>query len=705
MDHLLFDDKTLTSKPSEYSVSEISEILKLTLEETFSFVRIRGEISGLKTHSSGHIYFNLKDENAVLNTVCWRGVASSLPFRPEDGLEVICSGKISIYAGRSNYQLIINKIEIAGEGALLALLEKRKKKLEAEGIFDPAHKKSLPYLPKIIGVITSPTGAVIKDILHRIQDRFPTHVLVWGVPVQGQDAVGKIVDAIKGFNSMTQQKPEVIIVARGGGSIEDLMPFNEESVVRAVFESEIPIISAVGHETDTTLIDFAADLRSPTPTAAAEACVPVKRDLEYFITKIDERLKLSLPNMIKRSEDRLRLTSFSLYQFASRLDKIEDRIQNLWQMVSKSFEYYIATQNQRVINLGKLLNSYDYKNVLKRGYAVIRSESNVVSSVKGYLRDSRKIYGIDFSTLIPRFDQSDNILYAKYTDRYDEAPINQECTPVRLAAGGLCDPRGKAGFYPGGTRDKTYCPIVQDQSSAQCTGLKKGFNDPKAMELFCPGSMISPTSEHGKRICLSGSAGEWLFETKEGYYKYISGTSPSEFFKQNCNKPFPSKYCSSISGGLTVPAIEVASASSGWATWPAGKANTTQTGTCATALGFVERKKFTVWDYPQDVICANPTVTGSACTNKFNDFNNNVKVAVNNKLATKAKNAADTESRNLTDSEITAEWGTIDPFIVGYSSVPEGWYYRWWISNLPPKRLIDDLGNTTIENPCVKGNP
>ena len=212
------------NKPSvpEFSVSEISEILKMTIEETFSFVRIKGEISGLKV-INGHIYFTLKDEKAILNSVCWKGTAASLPFKPEDGLEVICSGKITTYAARSNYQLTVSKMEVAGIGALLALLEKRKQKLAAEGLFDESRKKPLPFLPKTIGVITSPTGAVIKDILHRIQDRYPVHVLVWGVLVQGQEAAKQVADAIHGFNNLPEHlpKPDLLIVARGGGSIED----------------------------------------------------------------------------------------------------------------------------------------------------------------------------------------------------------------------------------------------------------------------------------------------------------------------------------------------------------------------------------------------------------------------------------------------------------------------------------------------------
>ena len=272
----------------EFSVTELSTALKRTVEGGFSHVRVRAEISGLNRAASGHLYLKLKDEKSVIDGICWRGVADKLSFRPEDGLEVICSGKITIYPARSTYQMVIERMEIAGVGALMALLEERKKKLAAEGLFDQSKKTKLPFIPKVIGVVTSPTGAVIRDILHRLNDRFPRHVIIWPVLVQGDKAAFQIVSAIEGFNKIKEgsanTRPDLLIVARGGGSVEDLWPFNEEIVVRAVAASHIPIISAVGHETDTTLIDFASDLRAPTPTAAAELAVPVLVDLNYTIT-------------------------------------------------------------------------------------------------------------------------------------------------------------------------------------------------------------------------------------------------------------------------------------------------------------------------------------------------------------------------------------------------------------------------------------
>jgi exodeoxyribonuclease VII large subunit len=273
----------VVSNVPEYTVSELSSALKRSIEENFAVVRVRGEVSGFKRVASGHCYMALKDTDAVLDAVCWRNTAIRLPVKPEDGMEVICTGRLTTYPGRSKYQLIIDTVELAGIGALLKLLEDRRQKLAAEGLFVAERKKKLPYLPEVIGVVTSPTGAVIRDILHRLADRFPRRVLLWPVAVQGDSAAAQVAAAIEGFNRLVPggrvPRPDVIIVARGGGSLEDLMAFNEEVVVRAAAASAIPLISAVGHETDTTLIDHASDRRAPTPTAAAEMAVPVRLDL------------------------------------------------------------------------------------------------------------------------------------------------------------------------------------------------------------------------------------------------------------------------------------------------------------------------------------------------------------------------------------------------------------------------------------------
>lgn len=279
----LLDEPVAAPNVAEFSVSELSFALKRTLEDTYGYVRVRGELGRVSKPGSGHIYLDLKDEKAVLNGVIWKGVAGRLQIQPEQGLEVIVSGKITTFPGQSRYQIVIDTMEPAGAGALMALLEERKKKLAAEGLFEESRKRELPYLPRVIGVVTSPTGAVIRDILHRLNDRFPRHVLVWPVRVQGEKCAQEVANGINGFNALPDDggnpKPDLIIVARGGGSLEDLWGFNEEIVVRAAAASEIPLISAVGHETDWTLIDYASDWRAPTPTAAAERAVPVRADL------------------------------------------------------------------------------------------------------------------------------------------------------------------------------------------------------------------------------------------------------------------------------------------------------------------------------------------------------------------------------------------------------------------------------------------
>lgn len=319
------------------SISEISALLKRTVEDRFGFVRVRGELSGVKRAASGHLYLSLKDESARLDGVMWRGSVQRLGFRPADGVEVIATGKLTTYPGRSNYQIVIDRMEIAGEGALLALLEKTKARLEAEGLFAPARKRPLPFLPRVIGVVTSPTGAVIRDILNRLRDRFPSHVLVWPVLVQGQGAAGQVAAAVRGFSAIPAgsavPRPDIVIVARGGGSIEDLWSFNEEEVVRAVAESTIPVISAVGHETDTTLCDFAADVRAPTPTAAAEMAVPVHGELAATLADLRARQSRAAVRLFAQARERLDLRARRLPQphtllqaQAQRLDDLGERL-------------------------------------------------------------------------------------------------------------------------------------------------------------------------------------------------------------------------------------------------------------------------------------------------------------------------------------------------------------------------------------------
>lgn len=293
----------------EFTVSEISGAVKRSIEDQFGRVRVRGEIGRVSRPGSGHLYFDLKDDRSVLAAVTWKGQAARLQTRPEEGIEVIATGRLTTFPGQSKYQMIVDQIEPAGAGALMVMLEKRRKALAAEGLFDDDRKLALPFLPRVIGVVTSPSGAVIRDILHRLRDRFPTHVLIWPVAVQGQDCAPQVAAAIRGFNDMSPQgpipRPDVVIVARGGGSLEDLWGFNEEIVVRAAAESGIPLISAVGHETDTTLIDFASDRRAPTPTAAAEMAVPVRADLAARLTEIGLRMMRAEHNSLQRQRQRL----------------------------------------------------------------------------------------------------------------------------------------------------------------------------------------------------------------------------------------------------------------------------------------------------------------------------------------------------------------------------------------------------------------
>ncbi len=406
-----------SSNAHEYSVSEISGALKRTVENTFGYVRVRGEIGNQKRASSGHFYFDLKDEKSVLNSICWKGTMDKLNFSLDAGLEVICTGKLTTYPGRSSYQLIVERVEPAGAGALMALLEQRKAKLMAEGLFDPARKKELPFLPEKIGVVTSPTGAVIRDILHRISERFPLHVQVWPVRVQGEGAAEEIAAAITGFNNLAE-KPDIIIVARGGGSLEDLWAFNEEIVVRAVADSKIPLISAIGHETDTTLIDFAADLRAPTPTAAAELAVPVRAELLGWVKEVDsrlyrsvdqllralqekiaglarglprpteiifaqqqrlddraERLAVALPNWLANKEKSLQVISAALspHNLRQIINLRAERLQPFAGRAQQAMNNRLQKETMRLENSARMLASLDYHNTLKRGFALVKS--------------------------------------------------------------------------------------------------------------------------------------------------------------------------------------------------------------------------------------------------------------------------------------------------------------------------------------------
>lgn len=390
-----------TPAPSlpEFTVSEISFEIKRFVETTFNHVRVKGEIFGAKRADSGHWYLSLKDENAVLSAVCWKGVASRLPLKPEDGLEVIATGKITTFAGKSSYQLVIENMEVAGAGALLKLLEERKQKFAAEGLFDAVHKKPLPFLPRVIGVVTSGSGAVIRDIIHRVRDRFPTHILVWPTPVQGEGAAEKIAAAIAGFNRIRSgdnlPRPDVLIVARGGGSLEDLWPFNEECVIRAVFASEIPLISAVGHETDTMLIDYVSDRRAPTPTGAAEFAVPVKAELTAGLNNLNARLLNSglrffserrnyLDGLSRGIPNLAQILQEASQKFDDRIERLNNAFKTLLSNKALAVDhanlrpYYIQNivekKQENLNNLMLRLSSVSVEAVLKRGFAWVRNQ-------------------------------------------------------------------------------------------------------------------------------------------------------------------------------------------------------------------------------------------------------------------------------------------------------------------------------------------
>lgn len=360
----------------EMSVSDVSRLLKGVVETAFARVKIRGEISGVKKSSAGHIYFTLKDDSAVIDAVSWRGQNASFAHFINDGLEVVACGKITVYPMRSNYQIVVDSLVPYGEGALLKLLEERKKKLAEEGLFAPERKKPLPFLPKVIGVVTSPSGAVIRDIINRVSDRFPSHILLWPTAVQGQGAAEEIAAAIKGFNEIkanesSVQRPDVIIVARGGGSIEDLWPFNEEIVVRAAAESEIPLVSAVGHETDFTLIDFAADLRAPTPTGAAEMVVPVRIDLLRRVNQCAARLPDAIVGILDKAEHKIKGLVAGLPDLSGIVDVYVQKLDDKEEKLNFTIRNYMQRVTDKLAHLTRILELCSYQKVLQRGFALV----------------------------------------------------------------------------------------------------------------------------------------------------------------------------------------------------------------------------------------------------------------------------------------------------------------------------------------------
>jgi exodeoxyribonuclease VII large subunit len=400
------------------SVSQLSSALKRVVEDGFGRVRVRGELSGTKRAASGHLYASLKDENALIDMVMWKGQAGRLAFRPEDGVEVIATGRLTTFPGRSKYQLVADSMEVAGEGALMLLFERLKARLRAEGLFDRP-KQPIPRLPRVIGVVTSPTGAVIRDILHRLGDRFPVRVLVWPVLVQGDGAAAQVAAAVRGFDALAATggvlpRPDLVIVARGGGSIEDLWAFNEEAVVRAIADSSIPVISAVGHETDVTLADHAADLRAPTPTAAAELAVPVRSELAANLAALHGRSLEAVHRLRQRASERFgslaRLLPRREALYAGqrqRLDELQDRLARgmagRMALVHDRFAQRarslrpalllrrIGNDGERLAGLVRLLISLDPRALLARGYAMVRDASGALVTSAAAAREAERM--------------------------------------------------------------------------------------------------------------------------------------------------------------------------------------------------------------------------------------------------------------------------------------------------------------------------
>ncbi|MBO9446221.1 exodeoxyribonuclease VII large subunit [Ruegeria sp. R14_0] len=379
----LLDDPIPGQNTPEYTVSDISGEVKRTLEGTFGRIRVRGEVGRVFKARSGHLYYDIKDDRNVLACTTWKGQISGLSVVPEEGLEVVVTGRLTAFCAQSKYNLNVDEVAVAGQGALMALLEKRKKQLEAEGLFAPERKKPLPYLPQIIGVVTSPSGAVIRDILHRLRDRFPRKVLIWPVAVQGANCAPEVARAIEGFNKLTPggalPRPDLIIVARGGGSIEDLWGFNEEVVARATAASDIPLISAVGHETDTTLIDFVSDRRAPTPTAAAELAVPVRMELLAWTGEQGARLSRAATDAVQRRSQRLRDLSRALPRPDSLLNTPRQRLDLIADRLAPALNRGVQNRRLQVVELSAHLRPSTLRNLVSSRNEALRNLSSRLS--------------------------------------------------------------------------------------------------------------------------------------------------------------------------------------------------------------------------------------------------------------------------------------------------------------------------------------
>jgi exodeoxyribonuclease VII large subunit len=499
--------ETGTGNLPEFSVGEIGQAVKRTIEGAFERVRVRGEISRPTRAGSGHIYFTLKDDQAVLDSVCWRGAAGRLSVQPEEGMEVIATGKLTTYPGRSKYQMVVEQLELAGEGALLKLLEDRRKRLAAEGLFDTDRKRPIPFLPSVIGVVTSPTGAVIRDILHRLTDRFPVHVLVWPVLVQGEAAQGQIARAIQGFNALPTRggvmpRPDLLIVARGGGSLEDLWAFNEEEVVRAAAASDIPLISAVGHETDTTLIDFASDRRAPTPTAAAEMAVPVRSELVAQIADDTARLMHAMNRRLSDGGNQLTGLARGLGDPITRIEQEQQRVD----FAVRAIESGISGRLERLGDkIGRRIPSP--MEILARTQGRLEAVSrglttrSIERAIEDGARDLTRLGGVGRRAAERRLTQLDDRLagiervleansFERVLDRGFALVRDAEGAPVK-AAGALADGQGVVLQFRDGERDAVIgsggtappTPANPKRSAARSTA-SKSQSSPEQETLF-----------------------------------------------------------------------------------------------------------------------------------------------------------------------------------------------------------------------------
>ena len=476
----LIDDPEIGLNDPEFSVSEISGAIKRVIEGEFSHVRIKGEVGRVSFPRSGHIYLDLKDDKSVLSAVIWKGFAARLPIRPEEGLEVVATGRITTFAGQSKYQLVIEDIKPAGVGALMAMLEKRKTILAEEGLFDETRKKTIPYLPEIIGVVTSPSGAVIRDVLHRLRHRFPREVLIWPVAVQGDKCAADVAKAIAGFNTLTPggtvPRPDLLIVARGGGSLEDLWGFNEEIVARAAAESDIPLISAVGHETDTTLIDFVSDQRAPTPTAAAELAVPVRHELLAWAEAQSARMSRALSNHLTTRSQRLRDLGLAFPKSETLFHYERQKLDHMSERLPSALFAFVQKQKMHL---------YDVSGTLRP--SVAQSKVDSASSRFGLIEPRLK----------PALNRSFNMrtielerISSRFVSRLVDRKINDSKDAYQLAAKNLSN---AANQHVGGLKDR----LTGLERLRETLGYKATLN--RGYAVVRSGDAVITTREEAKR--------------------------------------------------------------------------------------------------------------------------------------------------------------------------------------------------------------